>query len=189
MTDPARERVALFDADGAVVGEADRGEVYAHSWWHGTTAVALRSTDGRRVLVHRRTDDKLVMAGLVDCWAGGVIDPGETPDTAAARELAEELGITGVDLEPLFSMAFDASALGVDTGPGTGPDGLRAHVFAYQAFSDGPVVPQASEVAEHWWMELDELRSRIGDPSWAFVPDGREVARRWLSGHTGGTGR
>lgn len=184
VTDPARERVALFDAGGAVIGEADRGEVYAHSWWHGTTAVALRSTDRRRVLVHRRTDDKLVMAGLVDCWAGGVIDPGETPDTAAARELGEELGITGVALEPLFRMAFDSSALGVDTGPGTGPHGLRAHVFAYQAFSDGPVVPQASEVAAWWWMELDELRSRIGDPSWAFVPDGREVARRWL-GRTG----
>jgi len=181
MTDPARERVALFDAGGTVVGEADRGEVYAHSWWHGTTAVALRSTDRRRVLVHRRTDDKLIMAGLIDCWAGGVIDPGETPHTAAARELGEELGIPGVPLEPLFCMPFDAAALGVDTGPGTGPHGLRAHVFAYQAFSDGPVVPQASEVAEHWWMDLGELGERIADPHWPFVPDGREVARRWLA--------
>ncbi len=181
MTDPARERVALFDAGGQVVGEADRGEVYAHSWWHGTTAVALRSTDRRRVLVHRRTDDKLVMAGLIDCWAGGVIDPGETPDTAAARELDEELGIARVRLEPLFRMAFDAAALGVDTGAGTGPHGLRAHVFAYQAFSDGPVVAQPSEVAETWWMELDELRARLDDPSWPFVPDGRVVALRWLS--------
>lgn len=187
MSDPARERISVFDARGRVVGEAERGEVYARSLWHGTTATLLRSTDGARVYVHRRTDDKLVMAGLHDCWAGGVIDAGESPDDAAARELAEELGITGVALEPLFTLAFDATARGADTGPGTGPHGLRAHVFAYQAFSDGPVVHQPSEVAEGGWMEIDELRERLADPSWPFVPDGRAAAERWLDrGSTGG---
>lgn len=187
MSDPARERIALFDAEGHVVGEAERGEVYARSLWHGTAATLLRSTDGRRVYVHRRTEDKLVMAGLHDCWAGGVIDAGEAPDDAAARELAEELGVTGVPLEPLFVLSWDASAHGADTGPGTGPHGLRVHIFAYQAFSDGPVVHQASEIAEGGWMAVEELRERLADPSWPFVPDGRAAARRWLSaGFTGG---
>lgn len=185
MTDPARERLTVLDAAGRPTGVAERGEVYARSLWHASTAVALRSTDGERIYVHRRTDTKMIMPGLWDNWAGGVVDEGETPDAGAARELAEELGVTGVALEPLFVLAFDAAALGVDTGPGTGPDGLRAHVHAYQALSDGPVTHQAAEVAEGGWWTLDELRSRLGSPEYPWVPDGRRVTRRWLDGGVG----
>ncbi|MEQ3553743.1 NUDIX domain-containing protein [Pseudonocardia nematodicida] len=185
MTDPARERLTVFDADGRPTGVAERGEVYARSLWHATTAIALRSTDGEHIYVHRRTDTKMVMPGLWDNWAGGVLDEGETPDDGAARELAEELGITGVALEPLFVVPFDAGALGIDTGPGTGPHGLRAHVHTYQAFSDGPVTHQASEVAEGGWWTFAELRERLGDPAFPWVPDGAHVTRRWIFGQVG----
>ena len=181
VDDPRRERIAVFDAAGHRTGTAERGEVYDRSLWHATTAVALRSTDRARIYVHRRTDTKLVMPGLWDCWAGGVLDADESPDEGAARELAEELGITGVPLEPLFTVAFDAAALGIDTGPGSGPAGLRAHVHAYQAFSDAPVVHQASEVAEGGWWTLAELRAGLADPARSWVPDGAWVARHWLS--------
>lgn len=179
--DPARERLSVYDAAGRVVGAAERGEVYARSLWHATTAVVLRSTDRARVYVHRRTGTKLVMPGLWDCWAGGVLGEGESPGDGAARELAEELGITSVALEPLFTASFDAAALGVDTGPGSGPHGLRAHVHAYQAVSDGPVIHQPEEVAEGGWWTLALLRDRLADPAWPWVPDGAWVARRWLA--------
>ncbi|ANY09153.1 NUDIX hydrolase [Pseudonocardia sp. HH130630-07] len=181
MTDPARERLTVFDAAGRATGAAERGEVYARSLWHASTAVALRSTDSERIYVHRRTDTKLVMAGLWDCWAGGVVGEGEDPDDGAVRELGEELGVTGAGLTKLFVLPFDASAVGVDTGPGTGPHGLRSHVHAYQAFHDGPVRHQASEVAEGAWWTLDELRARLGTPEYPWVPDGLWITRRWLA--------
>ena len=105
--DPAAEPVAVYDAAGTVVGVAPRGEVYARSLWHGVGGVLLRSGDGARVYVHRRTATKLVMPGLHDCWAGGVIGPGEDPETTAARELGEELGVAGVPLIPLFTLVYD----------------------------------------------------------------------------------
>ena len=120
--DPAAEPVAVYDAAGAVVGVAPRGEVYARSLWHGVGGVLLRSGDGRRVYVHRRSATKLVMPGLHDCWAGGVVGPGEDPAGTAARELAEELGVTGVPLTPLFTLAYDEGA-----------GGLRSHLFAFEA--------------------------------------------------------
>lgn len=183
VEDPRRERIAVFDAAGRRTGTAERGEVYGRSLWHASTAVALRSTDRERIYVHRRTDHKLVMPGLWDCWAGGVLGEDESPDEGAARELAEELGITGVPLERLGSgpLAFDAAALGLDTGPGSGPAGLRVHVHTYQAFSDGPVVHQASEVAEGGWWTLAELRGGLADPTRSWVPDGAWVARHRLS--------
>ena len=90
MTD---ERVTVFDADGVVVGTAPRSQVYAEGLWHGSAGVLVRSTDGGRLYVHRRTLTRAVFAGMHDCLAGGVIDPGETPLATATRELREELGI------------------------------------------------------------------------------------------------
>ncbi|MDT7648634.1 MAG: hypothetical protein QOI36_40, partial [Pseudonocardiales bacterium] len=85
------EQVAVYDAAGSVVGVALRGVVYRDGLWHGTTGVLVRSGDGERVYLHRRAPDKLIFPSMYDCWAGGVIGPGESPRTAAARELAEEL--------------------------------------------------------------------------------------------------
>jgi len=53
-------------------------------------AAALVDTDGR-VLVAQRPQGK-ALAGLWE-FPGGKIDPGERPEQALARELAEELGI------------------------------------------------------------------------------------------------
>jgi len=53
-------------------------------------AVALVDADGR-VLLARRPEGKS-MAGLWE-FPGGKIEPGETPEAALIRELAEELGI------------------------------------------------------------------------------------------------
>lgn len=53
-------------------------------------AVALVDTDGR-VLIARRPQGKS-MAGLWE-FPGGKVEPGESPEAALIRELAEELGI------------------------------------------------------------------------------------------------
>lgn len=171
-TDPAAELVAVYDADGSVVGAAPRGAVYARSLWHGVGSVLLRSGDGRRVYVHRRTDTKLVMPGLHDCWAGGVVGAGEDPAATAARELAEELGVAGVPLRPLFTLDYDE-----------GDGGLREHVFAFEARHDGPVRHQPEEVADGGWMALAALQVRLCDPGWPFVPDGRALIERWFAEH------
>ena len=169
-TDPAAEMVAVYDAGGAVVGAAPRGEVYARSLWHGVGGVLLRSAEGDRVYVHRRTATKLVWPGLHDCWAGGVVEPGEDPAGTAARELGEELGVTGVPLAPLFTLVYDE-----------GPGGLRSHMFAFEARWDGPVHHQPEEVAAGGWMPVAELAARLADPAWPFVPDGRVLVERWFA--------
>ena len=110
------------------------------------------------------------MPGLHDCWAGGVIGPGEDPADAAARELAEELGITGAPLDTAVHADYDE-----------GPGGLRNHAFAFETRWDGPVRPQPEEVAGGWWMPIAALRARLADPAWPFVPDGRLLVERWFA--------
>src|ERR1700756_1614336 len=109
MTD---ELVTVYDAEGNPTGTATRSCVYAEGLWHGSAGVLVRSTDGPRLYVHRRTTTKAVFAGMHDCLAGGVIDPGETPLQTAMRELREELGITGQTPAPLASAAWDGEWAG-----------------------------------------------------------------------------
>jgi len=71
-------------------------------------AVALVDGEGN-VLVQRRPKGK-AMAGLWE-FPGGKIEPGEAPEAALVRELAEELGIT-IDPSDLKPATFASEALG-----------------------------------------------------------------------------
>jgi len=164
------ERVAVFDADGHVVGSAPRSQVYAEGLWHGSAGVLVRSTDGERLYVHRRTTTKAVFAGMHDCLAGGVIDPGETPLQTATRELHEELGVVGRPA-PLASVAWDGEWAGRP---------MRCHLFAFGIRDNGPFRHQPEEIADGWWWTDAELKERLADPSWPFVPDTRELIPRLL---------
>ena len=89
------EIVALFDASGKVTGAAPRGEVRARNLHHGATAILVLNSEDE-VLLHRRTATKDVYPGRHDFAVGGVLQAGEEPLDSARRELAEEVGITGV---------------------------------------------------------------------------------------------
>ncbi len=71
-------------------------------------AAALVDRDGR-LLVQQRPDGK-PMAGLWE-FPGGKIEPGETPERALIRELAEELAID-VDHSCLAPACFASDTLG-----------------------------------------------------------------------------
>ncbi|MEW1958263.1 NUDIX domain-containing protein [Kineococcus sp. NPDC059986] len=162
------ETVALYDPSdpvGRVTGTASRAEVRARNLPHAATGVLLRHPDGR-VLVHRRTDTKDVNPGAHDCFAGGVVDAGETPRYAAHRELREELGLD-LDLTPVLTRWYrDAT--------------VHYLAFVFEARWDGtPLTLQPSEVDTAWWEEPDTLRRRLDDTTWRFVPDTRELLVHW----------
>ncbi|WP_410566630.1 NUDIX hydrolase [Amycolatopsis sp. cmx-4-61] len=163
------ELVALYDQAGAVVGTATRARVRAEALWHAAGVVLVRSGDGEAVYVHLRTPGKDVFPSTWDCWAGGVVAAGETPAECARRELAEELGVQGVEPVPLFTKVYD--------------DGRnRCHNFAFEVRWDGPIRHQAEEIVEGRWIRLDELRAWVDDPApeLPFIPDGREGVQEWF---------
>jgi 8-oxo-dGTP pyrophosphatase MutT (NUDIX family) len=163
------ELVALYDQAGLVIGATTRARVRAGGLWHAATMVLVRSGDGDAVYVHLRTADKDIFPSMWDCWAGGVVAAGETPAEGARRELAEELGVEGVDPVPLFTKVYD--------------DGVsRCHNFAFEVRWDGPIRHQVEEIVEGHWISLADLRGWVDDPAPArpLVPDGREMAQEWF---------
>ncbi len=100
---------------------------------HRATYVIVRTGDAR-VVVHRRADWKDVCPGWWDLCFGGVVGAGESWDAAAARELAEEAGISG-ELRPLAIDRYDGSGVGINCG-------------IYEVVHDGPYPCPDGEVVE-----------------------------------------
>ena len=138
MDGSADEVVALYDDAGNPCGTAPRSRVRAENLRHAATAVVVRNAAGD-VYVHRRTDTKDLYPGRYDVCAGGVLRAGEEPLDSARRELAEELGVTGVGLVPLGVADY-------------ADDRTRMREYLYECTYDGPVTWQPEEVAWGAWV-------------------------------------
>jgi isopentenyldiphosphate isomerase len=160
------ELIDVVDADDRVVGQARRSESYARRLRHRAAFVLVHDSAGR-IFVHRRTDTKRVFPGHYDMWVGGVLGAGETYDQAARREAREELGVADLPQpEFLFKFLFETAE----------------HAWwsaAYRITWDGPVHPQAEEVAWHTFLTGAELEDRLAAGDWAWVPDGLAAYREW----------
>ncbi|HAM15422.1 MAG TPA: hypothetical protein DCP91_06105 [Eggerthellaceae bacterium] len=98
------------------------------------------------------------------CWAfpGGFVNPGEDADTAAARELEEETGVTG--------LAFQQ--LGVYSAPGRDPRGWTVSA-AYLARMDEPVAARAGDdAAVARWCDLHVAREAGGSATATICAEG-----------------
>ncbi|MFJ5548927.1 NUDIX domain-containing protein [Streptomyces sp. NPDC093225] len=167
----AEEILDVVDTEDRVVGQAPRGEVYARGLRHRCVFVQVRDGAGR-IFVHRRTSGKLVFPSLYDMFVGGVVGAGEEYAAAALREAEEELGVAGLAQPvPLFKFLYE------DAGDGSGAGSAGSWwSYVYEARWDGPVEPQASEVAWHAFLDGAEVAARLG--TWEWVPDGLEAYRR-----------
>ncbi|MEU8888607.1 NUDIX domain-containing protein [Streptomyces sp. NPDC048442] len=107
-------------------------------------------------------------AGSEKVEVGGAANVGESYEQAAARELAEELGIRAL---PRLLFTFINRS-------GLSPHWLGVH----EAVVADAVVPDPDEVAWHDWLIEPELRSALRE--WRFTPDSREVFSRYLAFRT-----
>jgi isopentenyldiphosphate isomerase len=153
------ELVALVSLDATVTGSAPRSVVRRDNLLHAATAVLVRNSAGR-IYVHRRSAHKDWAPSHHDAAAGGVMTYGEEPLAAAARELAEELGIRDAELRSLGLSVFE-------------DDTTRCVEHVFETVWDAAIDFADDEVVWGTWLTLPELGARLRDPDWLFVPDTR----------------
>jgi isopentenyldiphosphate isomerase len=90
---PREEAVDLVDEHDTIVGSATVGECVERGLLHRAVAVQVIRSSGKFLLQQRSRKD-LWHPGLWTISSTGHVKKGETYDTAAARELKEELGLT-----------------------------------------------------------------------------------------------
>jgi 8-oxo-dGTP diphosphatase len=113
-------------------------------------AAALIDGEGR-VLVQQRPPGK-PMAGLWE-FPGGKVEPGEFPEAALARELAEELGIRIAEAE-LAPAAFASEALGE-----------RHLVLLLYTLRKWPGEPEPRHASALQWARVADLRALAMPPA------------------------
>lgn len=146
---------------------------HAPLWLSAASGIVLRERDGReQVLLVQRADNGR--------WTvpAGILDPGEEPQVAAVREVAEETGVTC----RVERLAW------VYTGPPlVHPNGDEAqyleHVFTCSWVSGEPYAAD-DESTDAVWVDVDglpemipEQRARVaagraGGPPWLGIADG-----------------
>jgi 8-oxo-dGTP pyrophosphatase MutT (NUDIX family) len=133
-------------------------------------------------VAHRSRDVSIEVALIKTVSEGrwqlpkGIIDPGETPEIAALREVREEAGIACEIIEPLEVIEYWFVAA-YDDGPKR-----RYHKkvhFYLMKFISGDVADHDHEVSEARWFEINEAENML-----AFESEKNLVAaaRRRLEG-------
>jgi len=99
-------------------------------------------------------DGKVLIAKRIKppLWSlpGGRIEPGETPEAAAARELMEETGVTA----EIVALAGEREVVLKDEGGGIA---ARFRIFAFAARWQAGEAKPGAEAAEVAWVEPDGL--------------------------------
>ena len=156
----SKELFDIVDENGNVIGTAPREKCHGDpSLIHRTAHVFVIHPDGQHILLQLRRKDKDIQPGKWDTSVGGHLDHGEDFETAARRELREELGFTGTaDLEFLFDAKIRNEIESENTR-------------VYSLTTDGPFVFQESEIDDIRFWSLDEIDRELSAGGTAFTPN------------------
>lgn len=132
------------------VGKALRIEVHARGLLHRAVHVLVFDDHGR-LFLQKRSMKKDTSPGLWNSSCSGHVDAGEDYDTAAVRELKEELGLTVKAAPTRWFRVEPCEATG------------QEFCWIYRITSGGPFVLHPEEIEGGDWLEPAEVTQRIAD--------------------------
>jgi 8-oxo-dGTP pyrophosphatase MutT (NUDIX family) len=159
------EQIAWVDEQDQPLGAIRRSELRERGLIGRGTFILLFNCAGD-LCVHRRTLSKALYPGYWDVAAGGMVQADETYAESAARELEEELGVSGVPLTAHEHFFFDQP-------------GNRLWCAVFSAVWDGPLHLQPEEVLEARFIPVAEaLSESLSKP---YCPDSLAALKRYLA--------
>lgn len=167
------EQIAWVDEQDNLLGSRVRSELRERGLIGRGTYIMLFNSAGE-LCVHQRTYSKAIYPGYWDVAAGGMVGAGESYAESAARELAEELGVSGVELTAHDHFFFE------DTGN-------RLWCSAFSAVWDGPLHLQPEEVLQARFLPIEQVLEEIRQKP--YCPDSLAALRRYLRSRGGGVAK
>ena len=159
------ELIAWVDEADQLLGSLPRAELRRRGLIGRGSFVLLFNSAGE-LCVHQRTLSKAIYPGYWDVTAGGMVQSAESYAESAQRELQEELGIDGVELQAHGCFFFEQS-----------DNRLWCGVFS--AISDAPLQLQPEEVLQARFISVEQALTE----SWTldYCPDSMRALKRYLA--------
>ncbi|MBA1230456.1 NUDIX hydrolase [Pseudomonas viridiflava] len=158
------EQIAWVDELDNLLGSLPRVQVRERGLISRATYILLFNSAGE-LCVHRRTLSKAIYPGYWDVAAGGMVQAQESYAQSAARELEEELGVSGVALRAHERFLFDQP-------------GNRIWCAVFSAVWDGALKLQPEEVLEARFMPVAEVLRQAEEKP--HCPDSLAALKRYL---------
>ena len=153
--------IQLVDKDDVPLRGGTMDEAQLHGEWHRVVRIMVFDTIRKLYLLQKVPTNPYYNSGHWNTSASGHVDVGETYEAAAHRELAEEMGLSGLELEEVEQFASE-EVVGERT--------YRRHnkTFVGQITSDRITLnPNPNEVADILWISrvgLLSMRDRGVEP-------------------------
>ncbi len=149
MSDPA-EPFDLYDSrEYRVTGRATRGECHGNpALVHAVARVQVFDRHGR-ILLQLRSAAKDIQPGKWDTAVGGHLLPGEDSETAARREMREELGVDPDRLDFLHRFRWTTPV-------------ESEWVTTFSTLHDGPFSPDPEEIDGLRFWSRREIQASLG---------------------------
>lgn len=156
-----------------VIGQHPRSYVHSQNLLHRAVHVLVYNAK-QQLFVQKRSMLKDSSAGLWDTSAAGHLDSGENYDSAASRELEEELGCRPKKA-PKRLFKFSASE-------------ITGHEFCwiYSCEMEGPFVLNPEEIETGRWVSLSELETWLQRAPADFGSTFKKICAQlgyWQSNH------
>lgn len=148
--------IQIVDQNNNPTGSATKQEAWRDGLIHRVVRISILDSDGR-LLVQKRSLQKELFPGRWDNSAAGHVDVGETYEQAALRELHEELGIEGIELQILGDYYVEVT-----------DDWriMKRFTRAYKIILEGPLSSfelSEDEVESTEWMEIASVKKLVTD--------------------------
>ncbi len=155
MPEHDAEILEVVDSQDRVIGLAPRSVIHRKGFMHRAVHVFVFDPEGR-IYVQRRSWHKDRHAGLLDSSAAGHVDPCEPYHVAAARELSEELGLSGSLREILHLSASEITD--------------QEHLKLYEFLTTVTPAPNPEEIQSGEFVTPSVLNARMQADPGDFVP-------------------
>ena len=155
----------VVDANDRVIGRELRRDVHARHLWHRAIHVLVFDVEGK-IFLQKRSLTKDSAPGLWASSCSGHVDSGEDYDTAARRELAEEIGVALSKPPPRWFRIDACAATGWE------------FVWVYRLEYSGPLVLNPDEIERGAWFARAELEAQIRSFPENFAESFRLVWKR-----------
>lgn len=174
--DSTSEQLPVVDQRDRLIATASRATVHQKHCLHRAAHILVFNSNGE-LLIQKRAPDKDRYPGYWDISVGGHVHVGESYESAARRELLEELSIRAriMRLEKLPASA----------------DTDWEHIVVFKARCNGPVKPNLQEI-QAWRFALPStIAKAIEKKRYLCTPALRRAVALWTTGtlsrHSGST--